>query len=378
MHPLKAFRKLLFAAACAALGLFLLSSLTEGLAERRLRRALSALPDHDFTADILAFQNQGRISEALGWARYVTNNPALPNQTAASNLVASLEKEQNSVWRQADRAAKGFIVGSGASVEEMGGAIASDMVVYGDCRDLLVQGYYKLTGHETDVVVASLAGVGLLTEMVDALDWAPATLKAFRKANALSQRFGEWLVATSRRSIQARQVDPALKSLFADLRRLHERLGLAQSAAVFKQVDTAEDVATLAKYADAHPGEVYRFLVTAGDDGLPLLRRYAESPRGFALASLGTRKGVPGLNALRKGGELRHVTLFVRYSERVLRSLRLQRPQQFLHALAMRSPQACAALWSASALLFLAAFWQAAAAVRHLRLSTSSRILSPS
>ena len=357
MRFVRALRSLALAAACGCAALFLLSALTEGLAERRLLRSLSALPDHDFTSDIASLQSQGRITEALDWARYVTNNTALPGQTTASNLVAQLEGEQTSVWHQADRMAKGFIKGTGLSVEEMGGAIASDMVVYGDCRDLLIQGYYRVTGRETDAVVAALASVGLLTELVDALDWAPAVLKAFRKANVMSRRFGDWLVEVCRRSTKARQIDPALQQVFENLKRLHDRLGLAKTAAVFKHADNADDLAALAKCADAHPDDVYRFLETAGGEGLPLLLRVADEPRGFERLALATRKGLPGISALRKGGELRHVTLFVRYGERVLRSLRLQRPQQFLHALAMRSPAARTALWGAAGLLLAIALW---------------------
>lgn len=364
MRLITALRSLMLAALCGMAALFLMAALMEGLAERRLTRALQVLPDHDFTTEIIVLQNQGRISEALDWARYVTNNPALPNQAAAANLAVSLEKEQTSVWHQADRAAKGFLVGSGASVEEMGGAIAADMVVFGDCRDLLVQGFYKVTGRETDAVVAALAGVGLMTELVDAIDWAPAVLKAFRKANCLSQRFGEWLVDACRRSSKTRTLDPALKQVFDNLKSLHERLGLARTAAVFKHADNADDVAALAKYAESHPGEVYRLLETSGEGGLPLLRRVGEEPRGFERIALATRKGIPGIDALRKGGDLRFLTLYVRYGERVLRTFRLERPQKFLHALAMRSPSARNAMWACVILLALAGLWQVRAALR--------------
>ena len=241
------------------------------------------------------------------------------------------------------------------------------MVVYGDCRDLLIQGYYRITGHETDPVVAALAGVGLLTELVDAIDWAPAVLKAFRKTGALSKRFGEWLLTACRRSTQMRKIDPALKQVFGDLKRLYGRLGLARTAAVFGHADSAEDVALLAKHAETHPSEVYRFLATASDDGLPLLRRFGDEPRGFDLIALATRKGKPGIDLLRKGGELRHVTLYVRYGERVLRSLRLKRPQRFLHALAMRSTSARNAMWGTAALLLAFSLWQFSAVIRHLR-----------
>ena len=375
MRPVKALRAAALAFASAACAFLLLAALAQGLSERRLARALRALPDRDFTGDILALHGQGRISEALDWARYVTNTPALPGQAAATNLVVSLEKEQDSLWLQADRAAKGFITGSGNSIEELGGAIASDLVAYGDFRDLLMQGYDRLTGRETDAVVAALAGVGLLTELIDALDWAPAALKAFRKAGALSERFVEWLLAACRRSSQMRAIDPALKQVFADLKRIHERLGLARTAAVFRHADDAADVALLAKHAELHPGEVYRFLTTAGADGLPLLRRYGDQPLGFGLLALATRKGAAGMGLLRKGGDLRHMTLAVRYGERLLRTFRLERPQHFFHALASRSPAARNALW-ALALFFLAlSLCQLRALVRHLR--PAARVSTP-
>ena len=78
MRLLKTLRALTLALICLATALLLLTGLTQGFAERRLTRALQALPDQDHIVKILALQNQGRISEALDWARYVTNNPALP------------------------------------------------------------------------------------------------------------------------------------------------------------------------------------------------------------------------------------------------------------------------------------------------------------
>ena len=367
MRKIKALRAFAFALLSAVGALLVLTALFQGLAERRLTRALRALPDHDFTAEILALGDQGRIGEALDWARYVTNNPALPGQAAASNLVARFEREQDSLWLKADRAAKGFVTGSGNSIEEMGGAIAADLVVYGDCRDLIVQGYYRITGHESDPVVAALAGVGLLTQLIDVADWAPATLKAFKKTGALSRRFGDWLLDACRSSARARKLDPALKQMFADLRRLYDRLGLAKTAAVFRHAECADDVAFLARHAEAHPGEVYRFLSSVRGDGLPLLRRYADAPRGFDLLATATRKGAPGIDLLRRGGELRSVTLTVRYGERVLRSLRLQRPQRLLHALALRSPGARTALWAVAGLLLACSLWQACALARLVR-----------
>ncbi|MEI8255843.1 MAG: bifunctional shikimate kinase/3-dehydroquinate synthase [Deltaproteobacteria bacterium] len=82
--------------------------------------------------------------------------------------------------------------------------------------------------------------------------------------------------------------------------------------------------------------------------------------RAVAVRALGSDKK-------RRGGELRFVTLFARYGERVLRTFRLERPQRFLHGLAMRSAAARNALWIGATLLAVAAVWQARAALRRPR-----------
>lgn len=366
MRPIKALRAFAAAALCAGCAVVAASALLSGLPERRLEQALRALPDHDFTPDIAALEKEGRISEALDWARYVTNHPALPGQSAATGLVAHLEQEQNSVWRQADRAAKGFITGAGNSVEELGGAIVSDLVVYGDCRDLIVQGYYRLTRHETDPTVAALAAIGLLTEFVDAADWAPAVLKAFKKTGALSQRMIDWLTTACRTTFASRRLDSALTRLFADVRRLYARLGLAKTAAVFRRAENADDVAFLAKLAESHPDDVYRVLTVAGDGGLPLLRRCADTPTAFERLALAVRKGPSGIALLQRGGAGRHLTLAARYGERVIRAFRLEHPQRLLEQLARRHPAAHTALAAAAVLLAAAALAFLCAGVRHL------------
>jgi len=366
MRPLKALRAFASAGLCACCAAAAASAWLSGLPERNLARALRALPDHDFTPDIAAFEKQGRISEALDWARYVTNNPALPGQSAATGLVARLEQEQNSLWRQADRAAKGFITGSGNSVEELSGAIMSDLVVYGDCRDLIVQGYYRLTRHETDPTVAALAAIGLLTEFIDGADWAPAVLKAFKKTGALSQRMIDWLTATCRTAFASRRLDPALTRLFANIRRLYDRLGIAKTAAVFRHAENADDVAFLAARVESHPNEVYRFLTVAGNDGLPLLRRFSDGPAAFERLALAVRKGPPGIALLQCGGAGPRLTRTVRYGERVIKAFRLEHPQRLFEQFARHHPAAHSALGTAAAFLAAAALVFLCVGVRHL------------
>ena len=76
-----------------------------------------------------------------------------------------IHETRTAFWNRAYRAGKGFVVGEGTSIEELGGAVVSDFLLWGDIRDLAKQGYYKIKGKETDPVVAGLAAVGVLTSV---------------------------------------------------------------------------------------------------------------------------------------------------------------------------------------------------------------------
>lgn len=165
---------------CILITVFLFSSLRAIPMERAMERFLARMSDYNYVPDIKELKAEGKLSEALEMARFVIRHPDMPGQEQAKQLEEELERELTSLWGRAKRATKGFVVGGGNSIEELGGGIASDMLVYGDIRDLVKQGYYRVTGKETDPVIVALAGLGLLTEFVDAADWAPAVLKAFR------------------------------------------------------------------------------------------------------------------------------------------------------------------------------------------------------
>jgi|GEM_PF-886686 len=294
-------------------------------------QSLGALPNHNFVSEVEALRKAGSLQEALELARFITANPELPEQAEATRLENEIDRELHSVVGHGKRAISGFVTGEGSSVDEIGGAIASDMILYGDLRDLCKQGYRHVRGQETDSLITSLAAIGLLTECIDAADWGPAVLKALRKANSLTKRFAQWTVDACRRSVKTRKLEPALRRAMTDLRHMVKSLGFGRTATITRHVGSADDLAAVAKAARRSPDTAYLMVKLGGDQGIDLLRAGDRTADGMDILKTAAKKGPAGLEWLRHNGIVRRVVLTTRVGVRTTKNFRLGRPQQLFH-----------------------------------------------
>lgn len=340
---------------CLLIAFFLYASLREVTAERQINESLEALPNYNYVPDIKTLKEEGKLSEALEMARFVVRHPDMPGQAEAKMLERELETDLTSLWGRIKRATKGFVTGSGNSIEELAGGIASDIVIYGDVRDLVKQGYYKVTGKETDPLIAALAGVGLMTEAAGAADLAPAVLKAFRKIGALSQRFADFVITAAKRSVKGRKLDGALKSAFGNLRRLTDKLGLARTATVFKHVDDPADLASITAVAQKNSDAAYFTVKNGGADGVGIIKRLGDTDVGVKSMAQAAKKGPAGIQWLKRGGAGHKYLVRVRIGARILKNLRMERPQQLITELARKYPGLRKALWAGTILAILGA-----------------------
>jgi len=330
---------LLLAAALVCLGtLWGARPLTSAWMREVLAR-LNALPDTDFVPEIRELRKNGRLQEALELARFVRRHPDLPGQDEAARLEKEIDAELHSLHKQIERAVRGFLTGKGNSAEAMAGAVVSDMIVYGDFRDLAVQAAHWMSGDDADPVTAALAALGLLTETVDAADWGPAVLKAFRKAGALTDDFARWLVRAARRSVRARRLDDAVQGVFGSLRRLVQRLGLGRTAEVLRHTTTPEDLAVAARLARRDPEVLWILVHGNGRAGLRVADALSDLPQGGRLLERAALKGPRGAELLQSAWRRRmvHAARATRLTARVLKAIRLGHIQGLLLETARRS-----------------------------------------
>ena len=150
------------------LGLVLLAGAVCGMCKFRIHarqigevhsveQELNALPDHDYVSEIKSLIDEKRYGEAIVLCEDV-QKIGLPCAPEVAALKSKAEKESKKFWNRFWKSGRAFITGNpDGSIEEIGASVVSDMVLYGDVRDLIKQGWFKITEQETDPLLAALA-----------------------------------------------------------------------------------------------------------------------------------------------------------------------------------------------------------------------------
>lgn len=360
-----------FGTLCLMISLFLYTIAHEIYSDNRRDAELNALPNHNYIPEIIELKDTGKFGEALELAQFVVKHNDMPGQDQAKELEAEIVKEMSSLHHRVRNAAQGFLIGGGNSIEEMVGSITADMIIYGDIRDLIKHGYYKITGNEEDFdpLIIALSGIGLVTELVDVLDWAPAVLKAFRRVGALSKKFTDFIITSAKKTAKTRKLDSSLKGVFKNLKSLSGKLGLARTSSLMKHVDTPADLAAITKVAQKNADAAYFTVKNGGTDGVKLLKNLGDSEKGVLLMTKAAKKGNAGITWLKSGNPGRKYLLQVRFSARIIKNLRMGHLQNLLKTMATQNKHVYHLLWTTIILTLLTAIT--------LFIESSRRLLHP-
>ena len=233
---------------------------------------LHSLRNYDYLGEVVKLKETSK-DEAKELARYIFETEGMLNQDAARRIYDEIAKDQRNWWKRTKRAASASVRGEGESLEEFGDSLASDIVFYDDVWDLINHPWYVLSKNEkNDYFIVMLSACGSVDEFVDEVDWVPAVLKAFRKICALSEKMVGLLSDGMMKVVETRKVDSELKSLFSGIRSMTGCLGFARASQVMRHVDTAAEVAWLAKAAKAVPNETYLMVKYSGKAGIENLQ----------------------------------------------------------------------------------------------------------
>lgn len=276
---------------------------------RLARLQLAALPDADFATEVRDLRERGCYAEALVVADAgLAAGPGAPGGPERERLLAerrAAEEEQRSLVRRLRDLARGAITGGGdastgtdqpdPSLELLLGAVATDLLVVGDVRDLVIQSGRWARGEKTDPVIVMLSGVGLATTLAPEIDWAPSVLKAARRRGVMSDRFGELLISAVRRGDTA-----TFRAVMRDIAAISRHASPAGAMRLMRSIDSAEDAARLARFLERTGAPGARALRVTGDTGVALARS-AESLRGIGRIDDAVAVERTLLDASRKG-----------------------------------------------------------------------------
>lgn len=296
------------------LAAFVLWALVAGTPARLAMLQLDAIPDADPLPQIRELRAAGRYAEALVVCDAAEKAAVGEHAAEIRAERAAIEAEQRGVMRRLKDVARGAITGGSArseggpdpSLELLLGAVATDLFVIGDVRDLVIQSGRWMRGEETDTVVIALSGVGIATTLAPEIDWAPSLLKAARKAGAMTDSFALFL----RKAAGEHRVAD-LRRVMDDSATIARHASPAGALQLMKHVDNADDAAHLASFLTRTGPVGANALRVAGSAGADMAKtaetlrtagRVAEAAAiEKTLLKVG-RKGTAGAAWLSRGG----------------------------------------------------------------------------
>ncbi len=199
---------------------------------------LESLDPYPFCQQAQQALDEDRIPDALELAEAAD----CPEQLATAR---SRWNELSAVFQ---RCVDGVWTGRGEDGAGITCAIASDLIVFGDVRDLTRQGAAWLRGEETDTLLVALSATGIVLTFAPQLGAGASLLKGARRAGAVS----ESLARSTAKLVQERAWRP-LAGVLTDAGRMSTKLGPAKATRLLKYADDADEVAALAKFAERAP-----------------------------------------------------------------------------------------------------------------------------
>lgn len=198
------------------------------------RKGFEDLPAYDAATEASELFNQNRFSEAL-----LLVDEALTQDPKNARLLVmrqGIETERSSLMRQLASGGRGALTGQGTDLPSITGAIVADLFVFGDVRDLVIQGGHWLKGEETDDLLVALSAGGILLTVSPSVDLGAAILKLARRMGALSDAFAKTLADAARRAYKSGRAEP-ITEITDDVARLSVRTTPSGTISLLKHVD---------------------------------------------------------------------------------------------------------------------------------------------
>jgi uncharacterized protein YjeT (DUF2065 family) len=236
---------------------------------------LEALPPHPFCREAAEALAADHVDEAL----------ELAEVGACAEVEAAAWERSDAARSAAARCLQGVWTGMAEDATGVTCAIVSDLVVFGDVRDLARQGVAWARGEAADPVLAALSGAGLALTFAPAAGAGTSLVKIARRTGTLTRGLADSVTTL----VRARSWH-AVGAVLGDAGRIARRLGPGGGSRALAYADSPSELRRLAAFVESapHPMAALRLggkrVVAIGDE---VLYRVAldRGPRGLALAA---------------------------------------------------------------------------------------------
>ncbi len=248
---------------------------------------------------------------------YVKENPK------AVELSHALKEKRDSFEYKKEKLIEGVI--EGKSDEDIGkvSAIASDFLVIGDIRDLVIEGKYYMNDKKVDSVVVGLSTLGLVATIstiytlgtTSSAKTSISILKYGKKAGKIPPWLSRVIVKEAKISKETKSLNN-VKNILEPIYTLYKKLGLKQTLNLLKETKNLNElkgVVKLSKRFGKNSGELIK---VTGSKSIKYINSMPKvKPNSVLYASTYGDKGVVALKRLGEAKFLNRVKFLSRVSK---------------------------------------------------------------
>jgi hypothetical protein len=244
--------------------------------------------------------------DAEAYLRYFMEYDYVKKNPEASKLMQQIQTTRNSFEYKKRKIIQGIV--QGHSDENIGraSAIASDFLVIGDIRDLVIEGMHYSNDEKVDKLMLSLSTLGLLATASTVYSLgASAPIKGSISLLKYGRRLNKiptWLQKRLIKEVELAQKTKSLKAIEKSLlpiQELYQKVGLNQTLALLSRSRNLKELTHLNKFATRFGTKSQVLLQITNNTALKQIEKMPNVPtKTFLYASTYGERGLKALQRL--------------------------------------------------------------------------------
>ena len=281
--------------------------------------AFEALQQIDPLPKTKEFITQGKLVDAEEYLSFFIPYPYMQNNLKAKSLLLDIKLKRSSPEYKKEKILEGIMTGKSDELEGQISAGVSDLFLFGDLRDLVIEGYHHLSNQKVDNVLVALSSIGVVASastFMSAGASMPAKgslsfLKFAKKTGKLPKWLGKYLIKSAKELKHSKELK-GIKTLFNELTIMIKSAGANAGLKLLQNTKGIKSLKASSTFAKTYGKNSTALLTILGKDALKYQKGL--SKEAFTYASTFGKIGVKRMRRLGGKGFLKSLKAPVKIS----------------------------------------------------------------
>jgi len=281
--------------------------------------AFEALQQIDPIPKTKALINENKLFEAEDYLSFFIQYEYVKNNPQAWALLKDIQTQRQTLGYKANNILSGVMTGKSNELEGQISAGVSDFFLFGDIRDLTIEGYHHITNKEVDKVLVALSSIGVVASGLTLVTAGASTpikgslsfLKYAKRNGKLPRWMGKYIMKSAKEIKQSKSLG-RFENFFTELYTLIRTSGINGSMKLLSHTKNIKTFQEAVNFSKLYGKNSATLLTILGKDTV----KYAKGTdkKAFLYASTYGKTGVKRLHTLGEKGFLKSLQKPVKIS----------------------------------------------------------------